>query len=99
VIEGMRLQITAAQLHEHLTERESHHRNRAAFYDSKRRELEAAGEQPQQLTNDPVKAMADRATHHHHKAAAFGTWAKYLIPGETYRLDNGDLSRLEMAYL
>jgi len=99
VIEGLKLQVASDQLLTHLLERERHHRDRAAFYDGKRAEMEAAGERPANVTNDPVKAMADRALHHTQRADAFAVQAKYLIPGETYRLDNHDLSRLEMASL
>lgn len=99
MIQGMRLHITSADLLAHLREREAHHQDRQVFYETKAAEMEAAGERPQNITNDPVKAMKDRADHHAGRAAAFAVWAKYLIPSEMFQLDNNDLMRLEMAYL
>lgn len=99
MIQGMRLHITSADLLAHLREREAHHRGRQAFYTGKAAEMEAAGERPQNVTNDPVKVMTDRAEHHERRAAAFAVWVKYLIPGEMFQLDNNDLSRVEMASL
>lgn len=99
MIQGMRLHISSGDLLAHLLERKAHHEGRQAFYETKAAEMEAAGEHPQNITNDPVKAMKDRAEHHASRAAAFAVWARYLIPGEMFQLDNGDLSRLEMAHL
>jgi hypothetical protein len=99
MIEGMKLRISSDDLRAHLREREEYHRGRQEFYAGQGRQLTEAGEQPQNLTNDPVKAMTDRAAHHRGRADAFATWGRYLIPDEVYQLDNSELSRLEMAYL
>ncbi len=99
MITGLKLQITTGQLRDHLLEGIAFHVSRRDFYQGKAAEMEAAGEIPQNVTNDPVKGMKDRAGHHADRVYAFQTWDKYLIPDEVYVLDNSDLSRLEMAYL
>lgn len=99
MITGLKLQITTGQLRDHLLERIAFHVSRRDFYEAKAGEMEEAGERPQNITNDPVKSMKDRAEHHAGRVRAFQVWEKYLIPDEVYVLDNNDLSRLEMAYL
>lgn len=99
MIKGLIVQMTSDALLAHLYAREDHHRDRAGFYAAKGDELEAGGDQPQNITNDPVKAMRDRAAHHLEKADGFHVLATYLIPGEMYQLDSNDLRRVELASL
>jgi hypothetical protein len=99
LITGLKVQLTTGQLRDHLNERVAYHRARQHFYVKQGHDLEEAGERPQNLTNDPVKAMQGRAEHHQQRAEAFAVMEKYLIPDEVYVLDSHDLNRLEMASL
>ena len=96
MIEGIKVQLSTGELKDHLTERAEHHRQKTDFYAGQVAALVANGEESQAATLDPIKALEKRAEVHRARADYFQTLADHLIEGETYRLADSDLTRIEL---
>jgi len=97
VIEGLKLDFTTDELAEHLSKRVDHHLERAEFYDKQAKALVTGGAEAQQYTNgDPVQSLRDSLAKHRNRAALLGVMRDHLVPGETYRLHEDDLLKIEI---
>jgi hypothetical protein len=97
MIEGLKIEITSDELRVHILARAEHHRERATFYEAQVSNLRAGGLTAERgVSNDPVGSLNHSATQHRNKTAFFAFLAEHLVPGETYRLTENDLERLEI---
>lgn len=97
MIEGLKIEIESTELRDHLDGRAAHHESKMRFYDEQVRNLKAGGVGAVQMTNDPVHSLENSAKQHRDRAAFFRFVSDHLIQNETYRLDESDLGRLEIA--
>lgn len=96
MIEGLKFDIDADEMDSHLKAREKHHTDRVLFYADKAGALQAGGAEAMNYTNgDPVRALKDRETEHRHKIALFNFLRRHIVAGETYRLTESELVKLE----
>ena len=95
MIQGLHIDITAAELGAHMNARAEHHRSKAAFYDGKTKELREGGLGETGHSRDPIRDIEGHAKEHASKAARFAFVAAHLVAGETYRLAEHDLDRWE----
>lgn len=96
MIEGLKIDVTRDELLEHLNARRSYHRERREFYETQTSQLVAGGIRDTLASNDPTQSLANSAKQHGQKEGLFGFIADHLIEGETYRLTEQDLTRLEI---
>lgn len=96
MIVGLKLQMPAADLEEHLGSRQQYHTAQAKLYDGR---LDALKGVPADsgVSNDPVTTLRAKREEHQQKAAFFGLLAQYIVHGETYQLDVSDIQRLEFV--
>lgn len=97
MIEGLKFDVSAEEMHNHLYEREAHHLERTRFYKEQVKSLEGGGAEA--MTNysggDPIRALRDKATEHLRKASLCRFLLSHVVKGETYRLNESELSKLE----
>ena len=97
MIEGLRFDVTSEELKVHLEKKLRHHRERVAFYKDKAQALQAGGAEPAGYTGgDPVQSLREKAAQHQNRVELFDFLRGHLIPGETYRLEENDLLKLEI---
>jgi hypothetical protein len=97
MIEGLKLDFSTAELDAHLATRVSYHNERVAFYRKQVDQLAEGRAEGQQYTNgDPVRSLSDSMATHKNRAALLEIMRTHLIPSEVYRLDEGDLVKLEL---
>jgi hypothetical protein len=97
MIEGLKLDFTTEELADHLSRRVEHHQERANFYEKQATALETGGAQAQQYSGgDPLRSLRDSLTQHLNRATLLGVMRDHLVPGETYRLDENDLLKIEI---
>ena|SRR6185369_2909676 len=97
MIEGLKFDVTSAELVAHLSERVTHHIERAAFYASQSKALEDGNAEGMNYSGgDPVRALKDKRSEHEHKKELFEFLVAHVISGETYRLTESDLLQLEI---
>jgi len=97
VIEGLKFQMAAAELREHLMARIDHHTERAGWYQQKSDELVAGGVTSANMTNgDPVGAMRAKQRQHEQSVKLFSFMRDHVADGETYQLADADLQRIEI---
>lgn len=94
MIEGLRIDVSSEEMKKILKDRVSYHSEKAEMYGSQVKALE--GEPTVDMTADPKKALRDRLRHHQRKWEFFNFLAEHVIPNETYRLSEIDLTRLEI---
>ena len=95
MIDGIKVQLTTGQLRDHLMKRVRYHEEKRDLYAGQVQALEAGGERQDNASLDPVRALKDRASQHSSKAELFRILADHLIPDETYRIADHDLTRIE----
>lgn len=95
MIDGIKVQLTTQQLHDHLMARVKYHEEKRDLYAGQVAALEAGGEQAENASLDPVRALRERAGQHSDKAELFRILAENLIPDEVYRIADHDLARIE----
>ena len=98
MIDGLKLDIPSSDLAAHLQARREYHEERTSFYMTQAAALRAGGVVAQFQTNDPTRSLDASAEEHKRKAAFFGLMGKYLVPDETYRVTEHDLTRLELVW-
>lgn len=98
MIEGIKIDMQYADLKAHVEARAEFHRTKAAWYRSNVENLRSGGVEPAfNVSNDPASSLKRSEESHEQKCAYFQIISKYLIEGETYRLSESDLVRLEFA--
>lgn len=97
MIEGLKFDVKSEELQEHLRRKVLHHRERAAFYEEKAQALQDGEAEPAGFTGgDPIRALREKGAQHQNRVELFEFLQLHLIPGETYRLEEGDLLKLEI---
>ena len=97
MIEGLKIEIPTEELRAHIEGRARHHREKAEWYEGQVRNLRAGGLSEHHVSNDPVSSLERSEDSHRERAAFFSFLAEHLIEGETYRLTEDDLARLEFV--
>jgi hypothetical protein len=97
VIEGLKIELSGGELHEHLEGRAEYHAERATFYENQSMTLLAGGVMEGGASNDPVSSLQSSARSHREKQGFFKFLADHLMVIETYRLTEQDLIRLEIV--
>ena len=101
MIEGIKIEMTTTELKTHVVERVKFHKGKAVWYAKQATNLRAGRSDgmmsASNMTNDPVTSLVRSREEHEKRATYFALVAKHLIPNETYRLSESDLSRLEFA--
>lgn len=98
MIEGLKFDVTTDELRKHLEAKIEHHRERKDFYDHQAAALQKGNVEAMPYTNgDPVQALQAKGSQHLAKIELFVFLRDHLIPGETYRLEESDLTRLEIV--
>jgi hypothetical protein len=104
VIDGFRIEVTADELQQHLSERIQHHLDRAAECEKERIRLEAAGQRPGEGDDEEPVAVCwpgylmeleQRAERHKTRRQRLAFLRDHIISREIYRLDESDLRLLE----
>jgi len=95
MIEGLKIDLSSDELMKHLAKRADHHKERATWYQSRAKELNAAIPAETNVTGDPVQNLRQHAETHKRRHTFFRLLADHIIPNETYRLTEGDLANLE----
>lgn len=96
MIQGFKLDFQSEELRKHLEERAKYHAGKAEWYAGQVNNLKSGGVSETRHSNDPVGSLTHSMNDHKAKADLFSLMAKHVIPNETYRLDESDLSRLEL---
>lgn len=97
MIEGLKFQMPAAELCEHLMARIDHHTERKAFYDTQAAQLVAgAAEGMNYSGGNPIDALRTKSREHGELIKLFGFMRDHVAPGETYQLADTDLQRIEI---
>jgi len=97
VIEGIKIEMSTAELRDHVQARADFHEAKAKWYRDHAASLREGRDPELNLSNDPVSSLERSRESHEQKAAYFKIIAKYLIASETYRLAETDLARLEFS--
>lgn len=95
MIEGIRIDLSTAELREHLQQRVEFHAEKAKWYADRAQELKDVGSENK--SNDPASSLRASAKDHENRRAFFAFVASHLIPDETYRLEESDFIRLEFS--
>jgi len=109
VIEGVKIDLSYAELRDHLLGRAEHHLARATFYESRAGELDKGIREldleDEEMVNafsnsgrgDPRDGLRRSAKEHRNKRVYYEFLAGHLVATETYRLTENDLARIEMT--
>ena len=99
MIEGIKIELASAELREHLGGRAEHHRKKAESYEGQVVGLKevADGDEVRFHSANVVDTLQNKVREHRSKAALFSFLAEHLIPDETYRLSENDLTRIEIV--
>ena len=97
MIEGLKVEVKSAELVEHLERRAHYHEAKKTFYERQAASLAEGAASNPGASNDPVTSLKQSATNHSNRAAFFSFLADHVVPKETYRLDEADLMRIELA--
>lgn len=95
MIEGLKFDVPADELKTLIEERMIHHNERALFYQEKANGLEGA-EAMEYTNGDPVRNLRDKQKQHESKTQMFTFLRDHIVAGEVYRLQENDLTRLEI---
>jgi hypothetical protein len=99
MIEGIKIELTSDELRSHVQSRVDFHRAKCDFYAKQAASLRAGQEEnaaTYNASNNPVASLQQSEASHRERATYFKILADHLIPGETYRLSDTDLTRLEL---
>lgn len=97
MIEGLKFEVKSAELVAHIGERQKYHTDKTNWYDSQIESLRNGGVRPEAgVSNDPINSLERSRESHKMKAQLFTFMKEHIVPGEVYRLNEGDLARLEI---
>lgn len=97
MIEGIKIEMPTQVLREHMLTRIAFHKEKQAFYEKQSTQLKEGGLGPQNQSNDPVSSLEASGRRHAARAGFFEVLRDGLVEGETYRLDENDLEKLEIT--
>lgn len=108
VIEGLHIDVEAAELSDLLMQRAAYHNKRVEYYETKVKELEKVeatmaeeAERINKMSNssprDEVRAARAEAQSHREKASSYKFLAAHVVVGATYRLGEHDLARYHLG--
>ena len=101
MIEGMKLDFTTEQLKKHCATRIAYHEKRAVFFADEAKRFADDAREADLVSNRGYTAgkgdLLARAENNKKMAAYFKIVSDHLVPGETYRLSDSELSRLELT--
>lgn len=100
MIEGLMFQFQAGELRDHLHGRVEHHMARSEFYAKQAEvfkfEADEAGKADTYVNSSRAhEDFGEKSKRHKATAKRFGLMAEHLVPGETYRLSDHDMARIE----
>jgi hypothetical protein len=96
MIQGIQIDLSSEELQRHLSERAEYHADKATMYADQVQALRREGVGQTAQSNDPVHSLQQSERHHRNRAELFGFIADRIIPNETYRVSESDLTRLEL---
>ena len=96
MISGLCIDVSAKELKAHLGARADHHEKKAEWYRTQASTLSEGGAGTE-MSNDPVRSLAESEQQHREKAAYFRFMEQHIIENETYRLSQNDLSQIELS--
>jgi hypothetical protein len=98
MIEGLYFDIEYDELKKHLEDKVFHHNSRTTWYQQRITDLKAGGvESDAQVSGgSPISNLENQAKSHKQRADLFAFMADHLIEGETYRLSENELIKVEL---
>ena len=104
MIEGLRIDLTADELIQHLDERIRHHHDRATDFESRAKQAEALASAAEATDEDDhmfcipnlAHDLERRAARHKHRETLLVFFRNHVVGHEIYRLSEADLRSLEL---
>lgn len=103
MIEGLEFDVKASEMKVHLYTRVEHHDKKAKWHSDKAEEIgqgftedETRHKMSNSISN-PKEQFVASARRHRAKASLFRFMAAHVVEGETYRLGESDLNKLEFT--
>lgn len=96
MIEGLRLDFKAEELSEIFAKAIEQHDQKAKLYQGQIDSLPPEPQQPHTSARPYREQLADHVSRHAHKASVLRVVRDHLVPGETYRLSESDLTQYEI---
>jgi hypothetical protein len=96
MIQGIQIDFTTEQLREHLADRIGYHETKASWYAQQTASLREGMTANPGMTADPIRALEESRKDHAKRASTLTIIRDHLVPSETYRLTEGDMSRVEL---
>lgn len=96
MIDGLKIDVTSLELADQLNRRAEFHAEKIKWCARQVEALEGGGLEHHAVTNDPIHSLENNKRNHENRYAYFRFMAEHVIPGETYRLSESDLTRLEI---
>ena len=96
IVEGLKIQISSADLKKHLLDRSRYHKDKVTSYRDQVVKLNKIQEANPLQSNNPIQSLESSAKSHQQKAAYFSFLATYMIPNATYQLTHHELESLEI---
>lgn len=98
MIEGLKIDVPSGELIDHLKARADFHKEKRAFYTKQAQALVDGGiRETPGVTNDPTGQLQNSAKSHAAREGFFRFLADHVVGGETYRLTEQDMTRLELV--
>ena len=100
MIDGLKIDVTAAELEGHLRERSEYHAARSIAYKSQAvgvQEIQEEDGGSVNYTNSPSRSLSESAENHRKKSAYYLFLADHIVKGEIYRLTERDLGEIGIA--
>lgn len=97
MIVGLLLDFSTEELREHFDARLGHHQERVRFYSTQIEALESGGAARGEFTGgDPIESLRRSMQSHIARHGLLLVMRDHLIEGETYRLSESDLTKIEL---
>lgn len=98
MIEGLKIEIGASELRDHLIKRATYHKDKREFYTKQALSLREGGIQNEVAnSNNPVQSLEQSAKSHGEREAFFRFLGDHIVLSEDYRLSEQDLTRIEIV--
>lgn len=108
MIEGLKIDIKAAELQKLLVDRLNHNKERLAYWQAQRKHIETAmGPLAEEVkdaysklgssSQSPLTTADNNIANHRKQILFYGFTSEHLVQDETYRLSEDDLSRIGIS--